>query len=165
MFSDTAPQCQKSLRWRVRKGLRIDLGLVTLRRDVSLELWEKRIDVCLRRNGGENLRQWVQRIIWRDFYLKRSSKMWLVAEGGNWRDFLQDLDVLEDTLADRNEPVGWEVTIWGVSLLMASVFTMKWEARSSVEGKRKRDMGVWKGLEKVQISSFLKHWQFSSTWW
>lgn len=54
MFSDTAPQCQKSLRWRVRKGLRIDLGLVTLRRDVSLELWEKRIDVCLRRNGGEN---------------------------------------------------------------------------------------------------------------
>lgn len=32
--------------------------------------------------------------------------MWLVAEGGNWRDFLQDLDVLEGTLADRNEPVG-----------------------------------------------------------
>lgn len=37
---------------------------------------------------------------------------------------------------------------------MFLVFIMKWEIRVLVGCKRKRDIGIWKGLEKVKIFFF-----------
>lgn len=93
------------------------------------------------------------------FVLKRSRRMGLVSEGENGRVFFFKNYIL----ADRNDPVGLQVNAWGVSLLMASVFTVKGETRSSVESKRKRDTGIWRGVEKHFL--FFKCWKFSRLWW
>lgn len=79
---------------------------------------------------------------------------------GEWEGFFFFKNYI---LADRNDPVGLQVNAWGISLLMASVFTVKGETRSSVESKRKRDTGIWRGVEKHFL--FFKCWKFSRLWW